>query len=225
MRLATNGLTGLVALLAVGLAGCATTRADTDEPDVIVTSEEPTATTVGGSAVVPSGTVLTAKLDQELSVDENKAGDAFTATLSEPVMSGGSVVVPAGAKIHGQITAVQDEDDSDEYEYDVLKLNFTRLAFDGESYPLQARLIEANPEMQTGRSTGETVAGVAGGAAAGAILGRIIGGDAKGTLIGAALGAAAGTAIVLGTGDEKAVLDDGSVLKVRTQEQISITRR
>lgn len=223
MRLATNGLTGLVTLLAVAMAGCATTQADTD--DVIVTSEEPAATTVGGSDVLPSGTMLTAKLDQELSVDENKKGDAFTATLSEPVMSGGSVLVPAGAKIHGQITAVQDEDDSDEYEYDVLKLNFTRLAFDGQSYPLQARLVEANPEKQTGRSTEETVAGVAGGAAAGAILGRIIGGDAEGTLIGAALGAAAGTAIVLGTGDQKAVLDDGSVLKVRTQEQISISRR
>lgn len=223
MRLVTNGLAGLVTLLAFGLAGCAATQGDTD--DVIVTSEQPAATTGGGSDVVPSGTVLTAKLDQELSVDENKKGDAFTATLSEPVMSGGSVLVPAGAKIHGQITAVQDEDASDEYEYDVLKLNFTRLAFDGESYPLQATLVEANPEKQTGADTEDKVLGAVGGAAAGAILGRIITGDTEGTLIGGALGAAAGTAIVLGTADQKAVLDDGSILKLRTRDQIRISRR
>lgn len=206
-------------LLAVALvAACATPRSNGGEPDVVVTSESDGP--VRG-AIIPEGTSLWLTLDQELGVEKNRRGDSFSATVSEPVLEAGRVVVPAGAKVHGHVTALQDADDP-EYEVDVIKLHFTRLEFDGESYPLDVELVEANPEMKSTQGTGETVAKIAAGTAVGALLGRIIGGDDEGALVGAAVGAAAGTAIVLGTAEEKAVLPEGSRLRVRTRSSMRV---
>lgn len=206
-------------LVAFALAGCASTSPRDGEPDVIVTSESDG---IVRTSIVPEGTVMNLTLDRELSVEKNRRGDPFTTTLTDPVIVDGRVLVPRGAKVHGHVTAVQDAGDSEE-EVDVLKLHFTRVTFEGETFPVEIDLIEANPRLKSNRGTGETIAGIAAGTALGAVLGRIITGDDEGTLIGAAVGAAAGTAIVLGTADEKAVLPEGSGMKVRTRTPIRVT--
>ena len=201
--------------LTVVLAACAPVGTR-NEPVVVVASESGVT-----PALVPEGETITLTLDEKLGVDESRPGDGFSATVAEPVLVSDRVVVPAGAKVYGHVTAVQDADDS-EQDVDVIKLHFTRLSLDSESYPLDVELVEANPTMESNRSTGEKIAGVAGGAAAGAILGRIISGDDVGTLVGAAVGAAAGTAIVMGTADQKAVLPKGSVMRVRTLSPVRV---
>lgn len=169
----------------------------------------------GIASHVPEGTALKAELEDRLSVQDSEEGDEFHATVDEAVVRGGTEVVPAGALIHGRVTAVHRSTGDDDP--NILKLHFYRLDIRGESYPLEADLVETNPES----STGEDLAKIGAGAAAGAIVGAVLG-DERGALIGAAVGAAAGTAVALGTRDRSAVLPRGSRIELRTTERIHL---
>lgn len=171
-------------------------------------------------ATVPAGTAFSAALGRELSTGSAAVGDTFTASLGSPLSADGRSVVPAGATLHGEVTAVQKSGGTGETA--VLKLNFSRISFAGDSYPVAASIIQAHPESKSRTTTGEAAGRIGGGAAAGAILGRIIGGDTKGAVIGAAVGAAAGTAVVLGTQDVDAVLPAGSTLELRLDEPLVV---
>src|SRR5262245_58918611 len=46
--------------------------------------------------VIPNGTALHVRLDSEVDTKHNRAGDAFTATLTEPIQVGGETVLPRG---------------------------------------------------------------------------------------------------------------------------------
>jgi len=169
---------------------------------------------------VPAGTVLHLTLDQELGTRENEKGDTFTATVASPVSAEGRVVVPQGATVHGEVTAVQKSGGAGQEA--VLKVDFKDLRAGGRTYPLQATLTKANPEKKSRTSAGQAAAEIGAGTAAGAILGRIVGGNKTGTFVGAAVGAAAGTAIVLGTQDVDAVLPAGSAMEIRLDAPIRV---
>ncbi len=188
-----------------------------EEPKV-----EPTPQPTTVVLTVDAGTELRVKLDQELSTRNNKVGDAFTATVLMPLMSGEQIAVPAGSQVQGLVTAVQaPEGDTP----GVLKVDFSHIQVEGVLYPLSASVAEANPEQKKTGSTAGDIAKVGGGAAAGAILGRIIGKDTKGTLIGAAVGAAAGTAVVLATKDTYGVLPQDSEMGLLLQSPLQVTIR
>lgn len=172
---------------------------------------------------VPAGTSFSAALGRELSTRSAAVGDTFSATLESGLRAGSETAVPPGAVLHGEVTAVQKSGGTGETA--VLKLNFSRISFAGDGYPVAASIVEANPESKSRTTTGEAAGKIGGGAAAGAILGRIIGGDTKGTVIGAAVGAAAGTAVVLGTQDVDAVLPAGSTLELRLDEPLVVKAR
>lgn len=171
-------------------------------------------------ATVPSGTLFTVALGRQLSTESVAVGDTFTATLESGLDAGGETVVPAGAVLHGEVTAVQKSGGAGQTA--VLKLNFSRVAFAGSSYPVAVTIVEANPETSERTTTGEAATRIGVGAAAGAVLGRIIGGDTEGAIIGGAVGAAAGSAIVLGTRDVDAVLPAGSPMELRLDEPLVV---
>jgi hypothetical protein len=182
---------------------------------------EPRTRTVTSS--VPIGTTMSVALNQTLSTETNQAGDAFTATLQQPILSAdGDVLVPAGATVRGRVTQVQKSGRVGETA--VLNLAFEAVTFGGNSYPLDASVVSANPERVSRASTGEQVAKGAAGAAAGAILGRVLGKNTSSTIKGAVIGAAAGTAIAMGTADVDAVLKEGSTMVIRTDGPITVTR-
>lgn len=171
---------------------------------------------------VPRGTEFDATLNQELSTKHNEVGDRFTATLDQPVTDGRRVLMPAGATVHGEVTAAGKSRDSGEKE---LRVTVNAIAAYGNTYPIDATITAARAREKSSSSTGSTALKIGGGAVAGAILGRVIGGDAKGALIGAAAGAVVGTAIALGTRGSEAVIDQGSVLRIRLDEPLVIRRR
>lgn len=172
---------------------------------------------------VPAGATFQVRLDEELSTETSSEGDRFTVTTLRALSADGRTAVPAGATIRGSVTAVQHSEGADRPA--VLKVNFEELEHDGETYPIYATLVEANPETESRTSTAEGAAKVGAGAAAGAIVGRIIGGNARGTVIGAAVGAAAGTAIVLGTQDVDAKLPAGSAMTLRLDQPLEVEAR
>jgi hypothetical protein len=172
---------------------------------------------------VPAGTTFAVTLNQELSTETSQIGDGFTATLSDPIVSAeGVVLIPAGATVRGRVTHVAMSERVGETA--VLKLAFESISFGGRSYPLQATVVEANPQRRTRTTRTEQAAKVAAGAAAGAVLGQVIGRDRESTLKGAAIGAAAGTAIAMGTADVDAVLPSGSRMVIRLDAPVQIDR-
>ncbi len=162
---------------------------------------------------VAGGATFEVTLNQELSTRHNRVGDLFSATLVDPLTDGRLVLVPAGALVVGEVTEV--EESGSHGQTAIINLDIHEVSFDGETYPLEASILEANPETRSRSSTAAKAAKIGGAAVAGAILGRVIGGDALGTIIGTAVGGAAGTAIVLGTDDVDAVLPRGSRMLLR----------
>jgi hypothetical protein len=172
---------------------------------------------------VSTGTNMSLTLNETLSTESNRAGDAFTATVQQPIMdSNGNVVIPAGAVVRGRVTQVQKSGRVGETA--VMNLAFESVAFGGDSYPLDASVVQANPQRRSRESTGEQVGKVAAGAAAGAILGRVLGKSTGSTIKGAVVGAAAGTAIAMGTADVDAVLPAGSTMIIRVDAPVTVTR-
>ena len=175
------------------------------------------------TSTVASGTVFSVALNDQLSTDKSSPGDGFTATLREAILdSDGDVLIPAGATVRGRVTRVDKSDRVGETA--VLNVAFEAVSFGGKSYPLDATVIEANPQRRTRQSTAEQAGKVAAGAAAGAIIGKVIGKSTGATLKGAAVGAAAGTAIAMGTADVDVVLPAGSTMRVRLDSPIQIRK-
>ena len=175
------------------------------------------------TSTVPSGSTFSGSLNETLSTGTNKAGDGFTATLRQANLdSNGDVLIPAGATVRGRVTRVAKSGNVGETA--VINVAFESISYGGKSYPLEATVIEANPERSTRQSTGEQAGKVAAGAAAGAVIGRVLGKDTKSTLKGAVIGAAAGTAIAMGTSDVDAVLRSGSTMRIRLDSPITIRR-
>jgi hypothetical protein len=172
---------------------------------------------------VPSGTTFALRLNEELSTERNQPGDGFSATLTDPILdANGDVAIPAGATVRGRVTKASKSGRVGETA--VMNLAFESVAFGGQSYALDASVVQANPQRKSRASTGEQVGKVAAGAAAGAILGRVLGKSTSSTVKGAVIGAAAGTAIAMGTADVDAVLPAGSTMIIRVDSPVTVTR-
>lgn len=169
--------------------------------------------------IVPAGTELRLTLDDELATRTSEVGDPFEATVSEDVWLAGEAAIPAGATLHGSVTAVQRAEGD---QPGILKLDVESISLRGESWPIDAVVSDVNPETRSESSTAENVAKVGVTTAVGAILGRAVGGSTESTVVGAAVGAAAGTAIVLSTNGEYSVLPEGSEIRVRLASPLTI---
>lgn len=179
-----------------------------------------TARTTGG--VVPAGSVVSVRLDQQLSTSANEEGDPFTATTTQPLLDdAGRAAIPAGAVVRGRVLGVDGADADGETS--MLVLGFESIASGGRTYDFSGTVVDARPERRKPTATRGTAAKVGAGAAAGAILGQIIGKDTESTVIGAAAGAAAGTAIALGTRDVEAVLPQGSAMAIRLDTPLRVS--
>jgi hypothetical protein len=204
------------------LAACAgaTQRATTVESGGDVAMSSAGVTPVD-SRSIPVGARLVATLDQSLGTKGNKAGDAFTATVAQTLYaSNGSIVVPAGAKIEGRVTATDDSDNATEPA--LIRLAFDRIRFDGRSYPFSASIVQSSPVQTSEKSSSDRTKQIVIGGAVGAALGSILsGGDLDKIVIGGAIGAAAGSIVSLGT-EVNATLPAGSQMTVEATQTTAI---
>jgi hypothetical protein len=185
-------------------------------------------------ATMYRSTVIPVRLDTELSSNESRAGDRFTATIDSSEGIYGNL--PAGTKVEGRvITARKFAND----EPGLLELSFDRLIMpDGRSEDLSGTLISLNDKEVKKDAEGRIVAtgkakdnkGVyAGyGAGAGLIVGLLGGDTTKGTLtktiLGGLLGLGAGA---LEQGQRKpnnVNLKQGTKFGVRLDEDLVLYR-
>ena len=146
------------------------------------------------TVTVPGGTVVNVRLTQAIDVDASKAGQTFKSIVDDPVMIGGSIVIPRGASAIVQAVQVQQSGTMKGSDKITLKLN--SIGFGGKVYEVATTYVETKGQGE-GKKTGRKVAG---GAGLGAIVGGIAGGG-SGAAIGAAVGGATG-AVVASAGQE-----------------------
>lgn len=92
-------------LLALGLAAQDAVAAQTVSPIIVSPAQHTTQAAAPDSASsgVPEGTPLDFEILDRVHSKLNKAGDTFRIRLSQPIMAGGAVVVPAGATGAGEV--------------------------------------------------------------------------------------------------------------------------
>jgi hypothetical protein len=147
---------------------------------------------------VPAGTLLNVRLVQAIEVDAAQAGATYKSLLDDPVMMGGSVVVPRGSVV--LLQAVKVEQAGKMKGSDRITLKANSIAFGGNKYEIVTSAVES----KGGGEGKKTTRKVAGGAGLGAIVGGIAGGG-SGAAIGAVAGGATG-AIVSSQGTEHLTL-------------------
>jgi|SRR5215471_4185238 len=143
------------------------------------------------SVTVPSGTVINVRLTQDVDVDATQAGQTFKSLVDDPVMIGGSIVIPRGAS--AVLQAVKVEQSGKMKGSDKISLKMHSFTFGGKVYEVTTNYVESKGKGE-GKKTARKVGG---GAGLGALVGGLAGGG-KGVAIGAAVGAVGGAALSAG---------------------------
>ena len=174
------------------------------------------------ASTLPTGSTVTVTLDQQVGTKNSKVGDTFSATVVDAIVaSNGQTVVPAGSKVYGKVTGLQDSDNATQKA--AIRLDFERINVNGVERPFEANITATNLETSGNDTRNETLKKAGIGAAAGAVLGAVLGGgDVSKIIGGAAIGAAAGTVISLGGGEVDAVLPAGSKMTLQTTQQVAM---
>jgi osmotically-inducible protein OsmY len=197
----------------------AISRPDPHKTSVAVASSSSANSTpvsaVRGHVTIPSGTALAVELADALSSQRNQRGDVFHANLSEPIMVGDEVAVPAGAGLMG--TVLQAQTAGHYRGQPALVVQLTGIAYNGKNYQLRS---DSLLKQGVSRST-RTVEVVGAGAGAGAIIGAIVGGG-KGAAIGAAIGAGASGGIQAASKAAQVQLPVGARLRFQLETPLTV---
>lgn len=166
---------------------------------------------------LPAGTLVTVRVSQMLSSDQNVIGDTFTAEMQQPLVVDGWVVARRGQTILGRVAVAQKAGRIRGTSQ--LGVQLTSLVLvDGQQLPIRTQLQQASGGTTVGRDA-QAIGTTTG-------LGAIIGaaaGEGKGSAIGAGAGAAAGIAGVLLTRGRQTVIPPESVLTFQLQSPISFS--
>ena len=171
---------------------------------------------VPAQLTMPAGTFVTVRVNQYLSSDRNQAGDAFSATLVQPLVVNGVVVAEPGQTIAGRVAEAQKAGRIEGTAR--LGVQLTELTLvDGQQIPIRSQFIS----RQGPTSVGQDVGTIAGTTALGAAIGAAAGWG-TGAAIGAGAGAAAGTLGVLLTRGHPSVIAPEQVLTFRIEAPVTI---
>lgn len=186
-------------------------------PAAAVPNDPPPAPAVPAQLTIKSGTYLTVRINQVLSSDHNQAGDAFTASLVQPLVVDGFVVAQPGQTIAGHVTEAKKAGRVSGVSHLAVQITDLTLV-DGQQAQVQSQMV-----TRTGpTSQGQDAAAIGGTTAVGAAAGAI-GAGGTGAAIGAGAGAALGTIGVLLTRGHPTIITPESVLTFQIQAPATIS--
>ena len=164
---------------------------------------------------VPEATAIHVTLDQAIASDQNRPGDRFGATVSEPVLIDGKTVIPQGA--HAEGVVVDAKQSGRLMGRARLQLALQAVEVNGQEYDVRT--------LSTARVGGNhkkrNWAWIGGGAGGGALIGAAAGGG-KGALIGGPIGAGAGTVAAMLTGKKDIRLRPETPLTFELAEPVTV---
>ena len=143
--------------------------------------------------VLPQGTALRVRIDQSIDTRRNRPGNRFQATLAEPVVHNGAVLLPKGTRFSGHV--MESRPSGRLRGRAVLSLTLDSFRANGREYQVNT----SGTTRVSGRHKKRNLILIGGGAGTGAGIGAIAGGG-FGALVGAAAGSVAGTATAVFTG-------------------------
>src|SRR5712671_6465515 len=171
--------------------------------------------------MLAAGTRVPATANDTISTRTAKAGDPFSATVSQDVKdASGRVVIPAGATVSGTITAAEPAPNPNST--GKIELSVTSVSVRGSSYSVDASVVAMDIVMKGRGVTKADAAKVAGGAVAGAIVGKLLGKNTKGAVIGGAAGAAAGAAAARASRDIDVVIPKGAAITIKLNAPLTV---
>ena len=186
------------------------------------------ATAPGGD--VPATTEMRATLDTPLSSKTSQTGDRFTATVVQPVSGRNGVVIPAGARVEGEVSESEQSKTAALRGKGVLNLRLRDIVLaSGQTVPLVASLVSVNStngtSMQKANNEGQIESGSRRSsvtrdvdAGAGAGIGPVFGRPLRGL----AIGALAGGGYVLATNGKEVNLPAQTGLVIRLDQGLSL---
>jgi len=179
----------------IDFAAGATATAPPSSPKPAPHRAAASAASAPAAFTVPAGTVITVRMIDSIDTDVTGAGERFRASIDDPVVVDGNVVIPRNADATVQIMRVEQAgkiSGSDE-----IALKLLDVTVNGKPYELATNYAEVKTEGK-GKQTAKTTAVTTG---IGAALGGIFGGG-KGAAIGAGAGAATGVAVSAARGKQ-----------------------
>jgi hypothetical protein len=169
--------------------------------------------------VAKAGTEIVGATTAEISTRRNKAGETFTANVTEAVESGGRTVIPAGSTVTFRIIESKEAENRDKPgSLVILPISLTT---GGKTYDINAEVTDLQYELKGRGVTAGDAGKVAAGAAVGAIVGQILTKRTGGTVGGGAIGAAAGTAIAIRSADKDIVVPSGGRIVIKLKDPLS----
>lgn len=166
---------------------------------------------------IPAGTLITVRLNQDLSSSKNTENEHFSASLDQPIVIDGLVIAERGSKQDGHVT--QSDPAGRVKGRASLGIALTKLhTADGQTVDVATDTFTHTAESTVGKDVAKT--GVA--AAIGAAIGAIAGGG-KGAAIGAGVGGAAGAGGVLATRGKEARLPAETRISFRLSKPVTLT--
>ncbi len=159
---------------------------------------------------------MTVRINQPLSSDKNQVGDAFSATLVQPLVVNGIVVAEPGQTIVGRVAIAEKHGTGHPAKLGVQLTTLTLV--DGQQVPIQTQLISRRGGTTPGGVEAGTVVATTGiGAAIGAAAGW-----GTGAAIGAGAGAVAGLIGAVVTHNHASVIYPEQVLTFRIEAPVAI---
>jgi len=183
----------------------------TRSSDPAVESRESSVDTAA-PGTIPSGTEIDVRLETALSSNTNQVEDRFEGRTIVDLRQNGRVLIPAGSRVRGVVTAVREAGRVDRK--GSLSLSFDEVTINGRTQPIRGSVTQA---LESGGYK-EDAGKIGAGAAVGAILGGILGG-VKGAVAGILIG---GGGVVATTEGKDVELAPGMVLRMRFDEPLSL---
>ena len=175
------------------------------------TSSDRNGAETAAAGVVPTGTEIDLRLQTALSSKTNQVEDRFEATTVVDLRQDGRVLIPAGSRVRGVVTAVEDAGRIERKGR--LSLSFDQITLNGRTYPIRGTVTEA---LEAGGYKDDADK-IGTGAAVGGIIGGILGG-LKGALAGILIG---GGGVVAATEGQNVELAPGTVLRMRLDQDLN----
>jgi len=179
---------------------------------------------------LPTGTAVRMKLDTTLTTFSSKAGDPFSARVTDPVVLDGKTVIPVGATVEGRVTkSTEPRRIAGKPTIAIFPEHI--VLPNGERFMLNATLVDTNARHGTDVNTegqfkgaghdGTDLTQIGMGTGGGMLIGGLIAGG-KGLVIGGAIGATATVAHWLGK-HRSATLPAGTELVMELNRPMTMT--
>jgi hypothetical protein len=180
-------------------------------------SAEPSGTNTSGNVTIPAGTRISVRTIDGIDSTKNHVGDRFQASLEQPLMANGNVIVPKGADVYGRLG--ESKTSSTFTGKSQLKLELTGIVANGQTVPMVTGEYELSGKSKGASTAKRTV----GGAAVGTLIGALAGGG-KGAAVGAAAGGGLGAGSETITKGDQVKVPSETLLDFTLQQDLSIPK-